>query len=179
MTNQVVMLYLATSSVAAEDSKSRPAGPPLQQTSVAPSPPAVTSLDAVRPSPQESKVAVELSGPPRADVLVDGAPYTLDASGRLSLQLSPGVHEIEGRMAGFEPSHDRVAVVPGTPVQHRLVLKAPIAAVVDSTPPQIVLNHPAADARVDRDGIMIIGLVTDDIGMGREAGHRWHRRGWA
>ncbi|MEK7862228.1 MAG: PEGA domain-containing protein [Chloroflexota bacterium] len=72
---------------------------------------------------RQSLVALELRGPPEAQVRVGNNRYTLDANGALALHLPPGTHQIDASKEGFTASRETVTLAAGqAPAQKRLAL---------------------------------------------------------
>lgn len=125
---------------------------------------------------RQSLVALDVRGPPGAEVRVNRARYTLDAQGALTLQVAPGTYQIDASKEGFTSIRDTVTVPPGQATQRRLVLAplpppppAPRIATppVDTEAPTIAINYPPPDTKVEWDSIVITGLVTDNVGVDR------------
>ena len=61
-----------------------------------------------------------------------------------------------------------VAAAPPAPAPPRVTpTPPPVAAPADAEPPKIAINYPGADAKVDADSLMIVGLVTDNVAVER------------
>ena len=127
---------------------------------------------------RQSLVAIELRGPPGAEVRVNGTRYTLDAQGTFALRLPPGSYQIDASKEGFTTSRESVTLAPGqAPTQKRLALAplppppppAPVIAAppADTEAPKIAINYPGPDTKVERDQIVVLGLVIDNIGVDR------------
>ena len=126
---------------------------------------------------RQSFVTIELRGPPGARIQVDQDRYILDAQGAVTIELPPGSHEVEASKEGYAPSplRERLTLRPGQPkTRHDLAL-APVPAPPqqgataprDTDPPKITINYPPADAKLDREQIVVLGVVTDDVGVDR------------
>ena len=125
---------------------------------------------------RQSLVALELRGPPGAKVRVNGTRYTLDGQGGLTLQLPPGTYQVDASKDGFTPSRESVTLAPGQlPTQKRLALTPPpappppatAAPPADTEAPKITINYPPPDARVERESIVVTGLITDNVEVAR------------
>jgi hypothetical protein len=136
---------------------------------------------------RQSLIALELRGPPGARVEVDNAQHVLDPQGTLSLSLPPGNYRLAATREGFQPSPaETVTLAPGSsPVKKQLTLlplpppaPAPVAPAPvtappiartpsDSEGPRITINYPPADAKVERDSIVISGLAVDNVEVAR------------
>ncbi len=124
---------------------------------------------------RQSLVALELHGPPGAEVRLNGTRYTLDAQGTLALRLPPGSYQIDASKEGFTTSRESVTLAPGqAPVQRWLALAPlpPSAALIAAPPadteaPKIAINYPGPDTKVEREQIVVLGLVTDNVGVDR------------
>ena len=83
--------------------------------------PDMTKPDATKPPvdvrkpdrPKTGRVTVSFSGPSKAQVIVDGKPYGREASGRVTLELSPGEHTVAVQAKGYKNADTRVRVDAG------------------------------------------------------------------
>ena len=127
---------------------------------------------------RQSLVALELRGPPGAEVRLNGTRHTLDAQGTLTLQLPPGSYQIDASKERFTASRESVTLAPGqAPTQKRLALAplppppppAPVIAAppADTEAPKIAINYPGPDTKVEREQLVVLGLVTDNVGVDR------------
>lgn len=98
---------------------------------------------------RQSPVALELRGPPGAEVQIDNTRYTLDAQGALALQLAPGTYRIEAKKEGFTASRESVTLSPGqAPTRRRLAL-----APLPPQPPRV--GAPPAAATASGSGFLL------------------------
>ncbi|MBI4635416.1 MAG: caspase family protein [Candidatus Rokubacteria bacterium] len=122
---------------------------------------------------RQSLIALELRGPPGAEVKVNQDRYMLGPEGTLGLQLPPGSYQVEGTKPGFRVSREAVTLQPGQGrAEHRLGMAPvppPVAALppADAEAPRIAINYPPAEARIEREQIVITGLVTDNTEVAR------------
>ncbi|MBI4635417.1 MAG: caspase family protein [Candidatus Rokubacteria bacterium] len=122
---------------------------------------------------RQSLIALELRGPPGAEVKVNQDRYTLGSEGTLGLQLPPGSYQVEGSREGYRPTRETLTLAPGQgKAEHRLGMAPvppPRAALppADTEAPRIAINYPPAEARIEREQIVITGLVTDNTEVAR------------
>ena len=97
-------------------------------------PPVVVAAPPLPPT----MVAVDLRGPPGAQVKVNNDLHALDAKGELTLQLAPGIYHIEATKDGFKGSRETLTLAPGQArTQTTLAMTA-----LPPTPPRIVVLDP-------------------------------------
>ncbi|HYE94535.1 MAG TPA: caspase family protein, partial [Terriglobales bacterium] len=126
---------------------------------------------------RRSLVALDLRGPPGAQVKVNEDTHTLDASGDLTLQLPPGTYRLEGTKDGFKDARDTVTLAPGQGRARKSLAMAAIPAPppppvvvappADTETPKIAINYPGVDAKVEGESIVVLGLVTDNVAVDR------------
>jgi len=97
----------------------------------------------------------DYKGGPTIEVTAWGVPST-NASPAVASQPPP-------------PSRQLSASPPATPTPPAVVPQPPVAAVpsADTEPPKIAINYPPPDTKVDKDDIVILALVTDNLAVDR------------
>lgn len=73
--------------------------------------------------PKTGRVNVAISGPPKAEVIVDGKPYRREASGRVAIDLPPGDHTVRVQAKGYKPADSKVRVDAGGSRDVKLTLE--------------------------------------------------------